>query len=340
VNELFDRTLERIGGLPGVQSAAVALTLPYERPLNQGYHQSTEDTNAFHIVNVVYVTPAFFETLGIPILAGRGFDDRDTPDAEQVAMVNEALARRDFDGASPLGATLVGYGKGSRVQVIGLTGNVRQVAGWMDGSEPISESPTIYVPVAQATSGFLQNVHVWFSPNWIVRSSGTQADLGARITQVFREVDPELPVARIATARAVMDRAFAMERFEAAFVLVVAAFALALAAVGLYGLIAHQVLQRRTEMGLRMALGATPRSAVWTAASEGVRLTVLGLALGGLLCVGVARVMTHLIYGITAHDPVALSALLGSVLALALVASLAPALRLARVDPAKILREG
>lgn len=160
------------------------------------------------------------------------------------------------------------------------------------------------------------------------------------MTQIFEDLDPDLPVARLISLRQVMDRAFALPRFMAAFLTLVAVFAFALAGVGLYGLVADAVLQRRSEMGLRMALGATPARAVWTTALDGIRLTLLGLVLGGVLCVGIGRVITGLIWGITPHDPVALGGLLAAILLLAAVASLVPAARVGRIDPATILREG
>ena len=137
-----------------------------------------------------------------------------------------------------------------------------------------------------------------------------------------------------------MDGAFAQQRFEAAFLIAVALFALLLAGVGLYGIVAHEVLERRTEMGLRMALGATPGGAARTTVLSGVRLTALGLALGAVGTVGVSRVLQHLVYGVTPYDPVTLVGLVLILGALAVAASVLPAVRVGRMDPATVLRDG
>jgi ABC-type antimicrobial peptide transport system permease subunit len=120
----------------------------------------------------------------------------------------------------------------------------------------------------------------------------------------------------------------------------VASFALLLAGIGLYGIVAHEVLERRTEMGLRMALGSTPGSAVWTAGAGGLRLTGYGLMLGAIAAVGVSRLMEHLVWGVTPGDPATMAVLLGILSLFAAVASFAPAARVGRMDPAAILREG
>jgi len=153
-------------------------------------------------------------------------------------------------------------------------------------------------------------------------------------------VDPELPAARVALLEDIMNEAFARQRFEAVFLLLVASLALLLAGIGLYGVVAHEVLQRRTEMGLRMALGATPGAAVWTAGAGGLRLTVYGLLLGAVASVGASRFVQHLVWGVSAGDPLTLGAILAVLGLFASAASFLPAARLGRMDPAGILREG
>jgi ABC-type antimicrobial peptide transport system permease subunit len=138
----------------------------------------------------------------------------------------------------------------------------------------------------------------------------------------------------------IMEGAFARQRFEAGFLILVAAFALLLAGIGLYGIVAHEVLERRMEMGLRMALGSTPGSAVWTAGAGGLRLTGYGLVLGAIAAMGVSRLMGHLVWGVSPGDPPTLAALLLVLSLFAAAASFIPAARVGRLDPAAILREG
>ncbi len=341
VRRLFDETLGALGRVPGVASAAVALTLPYERPLNLGFRLPGDDTSQGRVTNAVYVTPGFFETLGIPVLRGRPLGEADREGAPVVAVANQAFVDSNLQDEPALGTQVsMSFGEGEGVTIVGVVGNVQQSAGWGETSQPVWETPTLYLPAAQASSGFFQQVHVWFAPSWIIRQAGSSSDLAAQVTRVFREVDPDLPVSRLASLDQIMGSAFSRPRFEAAFLLLVAAFALLLAGIGLYGIVAHEVLERRTEMGLRMALGATPGRAVWTAGIGGVRLTLLGLAAGAVLAVAVSRAMVHLVWGVTPYDPVTLAGLVGILAVLAAVASFVPAARVGRMDPARILREG
>jgi ABC-type antimicrobial peptide transport system permease subunit len=226
------------------------------------------------------------------------------------------------------------------VEIVGVVGNVLQRAGWGIDNTPVWETPTLYLAAAQASDGFMQQIHVWFSPSWIIKGNASQPELAAQVTQAFRETDAGLPVARMAALRDVMDEAFARERFEAAFLLVVAGFALLLAGIGLYGIVAHEVLERRAEMGLRMALGSTPARAIWTTGVIGFTLTLVGLVLGGALSVLVGRLMGSLIYGVGAFDPWTMVSLVGIMALFSSVASFVPAAKVGRADPAEILREG
>jgi ABC-type antimicrobial peptide transport system permease subunit len=193
---------------------------------------------------------------------------------------------------------------------------------------------------------------VWFSPSWVIRApgalatagsgaapSGAAAELNAQIARVFQARDPELPVARAASLETIMADVFSRTRFQALFLLVVAGFALLLAGVGLYGIVAQEVLERRREMGVRMALGASPGRAILTTGLSGIRLAAWGLTAGGLAAVGVGRVLSSLIWGVSPADPVTILALVSGIGALALVASFVPAARLGRLDPARVLRE-
>ncbi len=341
VRSLFRETLADIGRIPGVTSAAVALTLPYERPLNLGFRLPSDEEGHGHTTNAVYVTPEFFRTLKIPLLRGRTFGEGDREGSTIVAVANQAFVHTYMDDSPALGTRVsMGFGSGDGVEIVGVVGNVRQAAGWGSATEPVWDTPTLYFAAAQASGPFLQQVHVWFAPSWIIRGAGAQPDLAARVSRVFQEVAPDLPVARMASLHDIMDQAFSDSRFEAAFLVMVAAFALLLAGIGLYGIVAHEVLERQAEMGLRMALGSSPARAVWTAGTTGVRLTLFGLVVGAGLSVAVARVMGHLIYGITSYDPLTLFALLGVLALLTALASFLPAARVGWMDPAAVLREG
>lgn len=336
VKRLFRESLAEIHRIRGVQAAAVSLTLPYERPLNMGFR--LPEAEDWQVTNVVYVTPGFFEVMGIPLLQGRTLLESDRPGAPAVAVANQAFVDANLGDRRPLGSRIeMGYFGEGGGEIVGVVGNVQQSAGWGGVSQPVWETPTLYVPAWQA-GGF--GIHIWFAPSWVVRAALPPAELAPRLRRVFQEVDPELPVARVATLEDVIDRAFAEQRFEASLLIAVAAFALLLAGIGLYGIVAHEVLERRTEMGLRMALGASPRRAVWAVGAGGVRLTAMGLVVGGVATVAVAKVMRNLIWGVAPYDPAVLASLVAVLALLAAVASFVPAARVGRMDPARILREG
>ncbi len=340
IERLFQETLDRVRLIPGVTHASVALTLPFERPLNLPFRLPGDREQDYRLTNAVYVTPGFFETLGIPLLQGRLFQEGDREDTPLVAVANQAFVQANFESREALGAPVhMGYSGDAGIEIVGVVGNVLQRAEWGDATTPIWETPTLYLAASQASDAFLQQIHVWFSPSWIIRQTGTNPTLAMGVTQAFREIDPELPVARMASLTEVMDQAFATERFEAVFLLVVAGFSLLLAGIGLYGIVAHEVLERRSEMGLRMALGATPGHVVWTTGFSGVLLTFIGMTLGGIVAIPVGRVMVGMIYGITPFDPATLVFLLVVLGSSAAVASFVPASRIGRTDPAKILRE-
>jgi predicted permease len=339
VDRLFNESLEAIRRIPGVTSAAVTLSLPYERPLNMGFRFPDEED--YRVVNVVYVTPGFFETLDIPLSQGRAFSDVDRRGEPISVVVNEAFVRTHLTGEDPLGRRInIGFAGEDGATVVGVVGNVQQSAGWGDTNQPVWETPTVYSAAAQMSGGFFRGIHIWFSPSWVIRTARSSPSVPPQVTEVFRQAAPDLPVARTVTLSEVVDAAFAQQRFEASFLLTVALLAMILAGIGLYGIVAHEVLERRTEMGLRMALGASPGSAVWKTGLSGVRLTVLGLLVGALGAVGVSRVMGHVLFGVEPFDPVVLAGLAVVLAVLASVASFVPAARVGRMDPARILREG
>jgi ABC-type antimicrobial peptide transport system permease subunit len=181
-------------------------------------------------------------------------------------------------------------------------------------------------------------VHVWFSPSLVLQAS---SDVAPRVREALRAVAPDLAVARVTPMQEIVDDAFAWERLQATFLLAVGAFTLLLALVGLYGIIAHEVQERRGELGLRLSLGASPRGAVWATSARGIALTLYGLGVGAVLGVLAARILlTELLYGVSPLDATTLVVVLASLLLVSVAASLVPAARVARIDPAEVLRAG
>jgi predicted permease len=339
VNRFIDETLAGIERQPGVASAAVTLTLPYERPLNMPFKiVGVEDPEGtYRLTNLVYVSPGFFETLGVPLLRGRNLETADGPDAPRVVVANQAFIDANGEDGITIG-TRVTFG-GSELEVVGIAGNVQQAQGGWGSPEPIWKSPTLYVPAAQTADGFIRGIHIWFSPSWLVKTTGNPAGLAASITNSIHDVNPDMPVARVTLLSEVMAQALARPRFEAMFLVIVAAFALLLAVVGLYGIVANEVVERTSEMGLRMALGATPGKAVWTVGLPGLQLTLIGLVAGGVLAVISGRWIAQVIWGIVPYDPLTMGVVGIGVTVLAATASFVPATRIARLEPSQILRE-
>jgi ABC-type antimicrobial peptide transport system permease subunit len=202
----------------------------------------------------------------------------------------------------------------------------------------MGQVPSAYIPAAQASAGYLA-FHVWHSPSWIVRTHGSQANLQQEIEEAVRSVDPMLPIAAFQSLEDVKAKAFAWNRFLAVSLGLGAGIALLLSIVGTYAMISNSVVERTREFGIRMALGATLPQTIHSAARPGVVCAVVGLVAGIVAARAESQLLQGLIYGVTTTDVKAFIALPLCVLVIAILASLLPALRLARVDPALTLRQ-
>ena len=334
VAQLFDGTLGRMHEIPGVERAAVALTLPFERALNNGFRFVGSEQPS-RTVNTTYVTPEYFDALRIPIVRGRAFTVADAQTSAPVAVVNQAFAQRLSPDQDPLGRQMAGTAPRT---IVGIVGDIQQKVTFGNFG-PIAPTPAVYVPASQMPSAFFVLVHTFFSPSWIVRLSGPQEGIVAQMTKAVTEVDPLLPFAKIRTLDDVRGEAVATQRAQAILLGILAGLALVLAAVGLYGLVANSVAERTRELGIRMALGASTRRAIALAAAPGVAMVSIGVAVGLLAARLGATVMRSLIWGISPNDPVTFAAAGGAVFLVGLVATLIPALRIARLNPIRALRQ-
>jgi len=337
VNRLFEESLRRVRTTPGVDSAAVSLTLPYERALNVNI-KVTEipgEPPENGLINLTYVTPEYFRSLRVPLLRGRVFTTADAAHTRPVVIVNEAMVRRFLDGRAPLGLHL-NFGDEQR-EIVGVTGNVLQAAGWGDFG-PTGAVPCAYIPAAQTSAEALAMVHTFFQPSWIVRYAGPTSDAAAALQRAIEATDPQLPVSAVRTMYDVKATQFAEQRFRAAMLSVMAGLALILAATGIYGLISRSVAERTREVGIRMAFGASRTDAVRTVATPGIGLTAIGLAAGLVLAYFASSILRHIVFGISSLDPLTFVVASATLLGVAIVASVIPALRLARLNPADALR--
>ena len=336
VNRLFGSTLTRIRELPGIESAAVGLTLPFQRAVNNPWWPSADRSGQPEVINVNYVTPAYFRTLGIPLIRGRDFTDGDSADASHVAIVNQAFVRRFKFGDEILGLDL---DPREHVEVVGVVGDVPQINGGLRGFEPIDTIPGWFIPAAQVTDSFAKTVHTWFSPSWVVRSSRSTSSIAAEMQRALKDVDPLLPFNKFRTVDDLRGEAILLPRAAATLFGSLAGLAVLLSAIGLYGIVATSIGDRGRELGLRMALGSTARQTVMSASWTGVVTSGVGIAIGVALARATTTLVQSLVWGVQATDPLtfAVAALIG--VSAAIVAIAVPTRRVLRLNPVDALRD-
>jgi len=333
--KLLAESLTALRETPGVQSAAVGLTLPYERALISTFTLNDRKKAGRQITtNEVYVTPRYFETLQIPVLAGRTFTEADNADAQHVVVVNQTFARKFLDQEDAVGRYL-----DTNVLIVGVVADtVLSSAGGLNaGTAPLTREETIYVPAAQVDAKQLSLVHGFFQPSWIVRSSN-RSGVPAQVQRALASADPQLPVAGFYEVKDLMAATLATQRIAVALLTGISSLALLLSAVGIFALVANIVAQRTREIGIRMALGSTITDTMIQVGRAGVGASALGLAVGLILCAGALPPMRSVLFGVGVYD---IPTMLAVVLTLAAVTLLAttPVLRVARIDPAKTLRQ-
>jgi macrolide transport system ATP-binding/permease protein len=234
--KLLDQSIVAMRQIPGVQNAAVGLSLPYETILNDGVTlRDGKEAGQQGQTDVAYVTPGYFDTLQMPVLAGRVFTDADGPNAQHVVVVNQAFARKFYGGSNPVGRSIdkdtVIVGE---VTDVPISSNLYPVA-------PLMSEQTIYVPVAQVDAQFLSLVHVWFQPDWVVRTAGPVRGLTAQMQRALASADPNLPTSGFYGMKDLLARTLGTQRIEVALLSAMAALALLLSAVGIFALVANMV---------------------------------------------------------------------------------------------------
>ncbi|HEX4021737.1 MAG TPA: ABC transporter permease [Acidobacteriaceae bacterium] len=337
---LLTSSIDAMRRIPGVENAAVGLSLPYERGLNDGV-KLADGKNAGKEFgsDEIYITPGYFDVLRMHLLAGRQFTDSDTAQSQPVVIVNEAFARKYLEQTNPVGRHLQS-GEHSRngIAVVGVVADVMKTPG-LDRRAPLTSEPTVYVPATQIDADFLSMAHVWFEPSWIVRTRGPVTGITAAMQAALSQADPSLPFSGFYSMADLEKQALSFQRIEVILLGVLAGLALLLSAIGVYGLIANLVVQRTREIGIRLALGSTTRQAMQEIGRSGVVATVLGLGVGLAASLGLLRVLQSVIYGVGTYDPVTLVGTSLVLAAVAMAATFLPTCRIARIDPAKILRE-
>jgi predicted permease len=321
------RMTERLRGVAGVEHAALVSRAPLGSDINMegvriaGQH-GPDDEPA--LVDSTYVEPDYFAALGLPILEGRNLSDADDEGAPKVAVINHAMARRYWPGRSAVGERIYtdGFDKPSH-EVVGVVPDYK-VRG-------LGEEPRPYIHFAWRQQPLLNTTVV-------ARSAGAAQAVLAGLRQAVLELEPGIVFDEEGTGADLLRLTLAPTRATAALLAAFGALALMLAAVGLYGVVAYSVAQRTREVGVRIALGATMGDVLRLVLARGMRLAAVGVGIGVVAAAAVTRVLSALLYGVSAIDPVAFAGASTLLLAVALVANLVPARRAARVDPMVALR--
>jgi predicted permease len=314
---------------PGVESATLTTDVPLTLIINNSRFvpaESAADPKRERVRTDIYtVGPQFFETMGIPFLAGQDFHG-DRAGTWKPAIVNDAFARAAFPGQSPIGRRVVGDGKA--LEIVGLVATAK--------SRTIGEvpKPSIYLPIlteytaAQTPRGV----------TLVVKTRDRAATYAGPMREAIRRADPSLAVFDVRTMDSHLGDALLAPRLAGLLSAVAGCIGLAIAIVGVYGVISFAVARRRREIGIRLAVGARPREVLMMILKQGTRLALIGIALGSLAGLGVTRFAASLLYGVNPRDTltfVAVPVLLASV---ALLACLLPARAAARLDPVEVLR--
>ena len=339
---LLTSSLDAMRRIPGVENAAVGLSLPYERGLNIGSRiPQGKNIGQFRTTNAVYVTPEYFDALQMHLLAGREFTDSDSAQSQPVVIVNAAFARQYMGQPNPVGLNVNTVTNGEYWKPLAIVGEVTDVvkSPGLDTGAPLTTEPTIYLPVTQVKQSVINMAHVWFQPSWIVRTRGPVGGIAEAMQKALAQADPGLTFSGFYSMRDLEQKALDFQRMEVWLLGALAGLALLLSAIGVYGLIANLVVQRTREIGIRLALGSTVARVMQEIGRRGIIATGLGLAVGLVASLGVLRVLKSFLYGIGTYDPLTLFATSLALTFVAILTTLLPTRRIARIDPAKILRD-
>jgi putative ABC transport system permease protein len=324
-----DRLLTNVRQISGVAVVGVSDTVPMaDNRQGTSFSRSDEpapDAGSASNANFSYVTDGFFEALGMNLLSGRTFSERDTAASKRVAVINERLARLRFGKENPIGRLVrVGVSTQSPFEIVGVVADDRHLGVDAD------PTPTFFLPYRQTPNARELAL--------IARGQGAPAQLVSGLREAIRSTDAEMPFYQVQTMEQIVDASVATPRSLAWLLSSFALSGLILAAIGVFGVLSHAVSQRTQEIGVRMAIGASPTQVLRQVLSEGLIQVTAGILVGIALALATSRLLAGLLFGVTAADPFAYVRVAALLTAVTVAASLAPARRAMRVDPITALR--
>jgi predicted permease len=317
--------IDKLRALPGVQNVGLFSELPFSDERRIGFRIEGDDPNQFHQADNDMVSNDYFRAMGISLLRGRTFTDQDRKNTTPVAVINEAMARQYWPGEDAIGKRIL-WGGRPAFTIVGVVNNVKLYG--LDAEA----GPGIYMSVFQVESG------ISFQTVFAVRGPGDPVSLIPAVRKEIWSVDKELPIYDVSTMKDVIAESLAHRRFTLRLLSTFAAIALLLAAVGLYGVISYSVTQRTQELGVRMALGATPSDLLRLVVGSGTRLAAVGIGSGMVAAFVLTRFMSSMLFGVRPEDPLTFITVSLLLLFVILLASYVPARRAAKVDPMVALR--
>ena len=334
--QFFDRLVERARQLPGVTAADAASFLPVSGGGSIIHFniigRPPKSPSDYIAAGYRTITPTYLETLKVPLIQGRSFTQADNEKAPAVVIINSTMARTYFPGESPLGkrlqlgATPSPAAEVPTMEIVGVVGDV--IPGL--GVDPQTE---MYLPYRQADV-----VLPVFQLSVVLRTTGDPQLQASALRSVLSEIDPNQPLVKVRTMEANISTNVAQPRFRTWLLGIFAGLALVLAAVGIYGVMSYSVTQRISEIGIRIALGASPRDVFRVVVGEGLRLALIGVAVGVAASLALTRTLRSFLYGISASDPATFIVTAAVLTLVAVAASFFPARRATRVDPIDALR--
>jgi predicted permease len=334
LSTVYAQLLGRIGELPGVKAATIATYSPISgsgRSSTISVRGYAPQTGEKMEVADILVGPGYCKTLGIPLLLGREIGIRDTPAAQKIAVVNQSFAQYYFRGENPIGRRFQ-FGDdddpdhGPELEIVGVVGDVKYSSAKEEAGR------TAYRPILQVqdTDAYSSNVEI--------RTAGDAASLAPAVRQAIGQVDAKLPIFGVTTLRQQLGGALQQEKLIAELVSFFGLLALLLACIGLYGVMAHGVVRRTKEIGIRMALGAERRRIVWMVLRETIVLVLAGIAIGVPASAGAGRLVSSQLFGLSATDPLTLLVAASVLTLVALLAGFLPARKASKVNPLIALR--